>query len=60
MGVQITREMLEFSQQRSHDELFPCLYEGTTDEDCRLALIVETTNCCVTAAEYSDTNKTIK
>jgi hypothetical protein len=43
---------LSKSRKPNHDDVFPYLYEGTTDEDYNLALSVEKTHCCVTFSEF--------
>jgi hypothetical protein len=48
MGVPISGEILSRSRKPNLDGVFPYLYEGTTEEDCNLALSVEKSNCSVT------------
>jgi hypothetical protein len=50
MGV-ISGKILSRSRKPNHDDVFPYLYEGTTDEDYNLALPVEKSKCCVTFCE---------
>jgi hypothetical protein len=52
MGVPIPEEILSRSRKPNHDDVFPYLYEGTTEEDYNLALSVEKSNCCVTFSEF--------
>jgi hypothetical protein len=51
MGVPISGEILSGSRTPNHDDVFPYLYEGTTEEDYKLALSVEKSNSCVTFSE---------
>jgi hypothetical protein len=51
MGVPITWEIFKQSRKPSDYNDYPYLYEGTTEEDYRLALSVEERKYCAT---YSD------
>jgi hypothetical protein len=53
MGVPMTWDILTTSRRPRAYDVFPYLYEGTTEEDYKLAVLVEETNCCVTFAEFS-------
>jgi hypothetical protein len=52
MGIPISGEILSRSKKPNCDDVFPYLYEGTTEEDYKLALSVEKSNCCVTFSEF--------
>ncbi len=58
MGVPISGEILSRLRKRSFDGVFPYLYDGTTKEDYKLALSVETSNCSVTFSKFSQPNTT--
>ncbi len=45
MGVPISGEILSRSRKRNFDGVFPYLYDGTTKEEYKLALSVETSLC---------------
>jgi hypothetical protein len=52
MGVLISGEILSRSRKPNHADVFPYLCEGTTEEDYKLALSEEKSNCCVTFSEF--------
>ncbi len=52
MGVPISGEIFSSSRKPNHDDVFPYLNEGTTEEDYELALSVEKSNCCVTFSKF--------
>jgi hypothetical protein len=52
MGVPISGKILSRSRKPNHDDVFPYLYEGTIEEDYKLALSVKKSNCCVTFSEF--------
>ncbi len=52
MEVPLSGEILSRSRKPNHDDVFPYLYEGTTEEDYNLSLSVEKSNCCVTFSEF--------
>jgi hypothetical protein len=52
IGVALSWEILSRLRKPNHDDVFPYLYEGTTEEDYKLALSVEKSNCCVTFSEF--------
>jgi len=53
MGVPITWEIFKQLRKPSDYDDYPYLYEGTTEEDCSLALLLEEKKCCVTYSELS-------
>jgi hypothetical protein len=57
MGVPITLEMLKRSQRPSNDDLFCYFYDRTTEAECKSALAVESTGCCVTKIEYAQSRR---
>jgi hypothetical protein len=56
MGVPISGEVLTRSQRPSNDDLFSYFYDGTTMDEYKSALAVESTGCCVTKIEYAKSN----
>ncbi len=52
MGVPISGELLSGSRKHNFDSVFPYLYDGTTKEDYKLALSVETSNCSVIFSKF--------
>ncbi len=55
MGVPISGEILSRSMKCNFDGVFPYLYDGTTKEDYKLALSVETSYCSVTFSKFFST-----
>ncbi len=56
MDVPISREILNRSWRPSNDDLFPYFYDGTTMDDYKSALAVESMGCSVTKIEYAQLN----
>ncbi len=56
MGVPISREILNRSQRPSNDDSFPYFHDGTTMDDYKSALAVESMGCCVIKVEYAQLN----
>jgi hypothetical protein len=56
MGVPILKEILNRCQRPSNEDSFPYFYDGTTMDEYKSALAVESTGCCVTKIEYAQSN----
>ncbi len=56
MGVPISREILTRSWGPSNDDYFLYFHDGTTMDEYKSVLAVESTGCCVTKIEYAKAN----
>jgi hypothetical protein len=60
MGVPISEETLSRSRKPNHDDVFPYLYEGTTEEDYNLALSVAVVSHFLNFSHQNMTNMMMK
>jgi hypothetical protein len=60
LGVPISGDLLTTSRECNLDRVFPYLYYGTSNNDYKLALKVDRSNCSVTVSEFFSTKQNIK
>ena len=60
LGVPISGELLTWSRKCNLDRVFPYLYDGTSNDDYKLALKVDRSNCSVTVSEFFSTKQNTK
>ncbi len=60
LGVPISGEWLTRSRKCNLDRVFPYLYDGTSNDDDKLALEVDRSNCSVTVSEFFSTKQNTK
>ncbi len=56
MGAPIFQEIITRCRRPSNDDVFPYFYDGTTMDEYKSALAVESMGCCVTKIEYAQSN----
>ncbi len=60
LGVPISGELLTRSMKCNLDRVFPYLYDETSNNDYKLALGVDRSNCSVTVSEFFSTKQNTK
>jgi hypothetical protein len=60
LGVPISGELLTRSRKCNLDGVYPYLYDGTSNNDYKLAVEVDRSNCSVTVSEFFSTKQNTK
>ncbi len=60
LGLPISGDLLTRSRKCNLDRVFPYPYDGTSNDDYKLALEVDRSNCSVTVSEFFSTKQKIK